>query len=130
MPMKTVQIRLTPEQLERIDEKVEEGLFQSRPEAIRDYIRKAEFFEALTQFRALATKAGLTEDEVWKDDAAIRKAPYQKPQMVLDKSKALKRLFAVLRKKRKISASDERVIQDALQAIDDVRRRKHAKRRA
>ncbi|OGF57346.1 MAG: hypothetical protein A2Z21_02360 [Candidatus Fraserbacteria bacterium RBG_16_55_9] len=76
--MKTVQIRLTPEQLESIDGKVDEGLFQSRSEAIRDYIRKAEFFEALAQFRALAAKAGLTEEEVWKDDEAIRKALYRK----------------------------------------------------
>lgn len=78
MPMKTVQIRVTPEQLERIDQKVKEGHFQSRSEAIRDYIRKAEFFEALTHFWKLAAKAGLNEEEIWEDDESIRKELFKK----------------------------------------------------
>jgi Arc/MetJ-type ribon-helix-helix transcriptional regulator len=78
MAMRTVQIRITPEQLRNIDEKVKEGKFQSRSEAIRGYIRKAEFFEALLEFRKLTAQAGLTEEEVWSDDKAIRKALYER----------------------------------------------------
>jgi Arc/MetJ-type ribon-helix-helix transcriptional regulator len=78
MSMKTVQIRLTPDQLNIIDQKVKAGTYQSRSEAIRDYIRKAEFFEALAQFRRIAGKAGLTEEDIWQDDEQSRKALYEK----------------------------------------------------
>lgn len=77
MAMKTVQVRLSPDQLRAIDRKVKAGRYQSRSEAIRDYIRKAEFFEALEEFRRLATKAGLNEDEIWQDPEEIRKALYK-----------------------------------------------------
>jgi len=40
MRMQTIQIRLAPTQLKTIDQKVKEGRYQSRSEAIRDYIRK------------------------------------------------------------------------------------------
>lgn len=78
MAMKTVQIRLTPQQLESIDQKVREGKYQSRSEAIRDYIRKAEFFEALLEFRRLMSEAGLSEEEIWADDGSIRRAVYER----------------------------------------------------
>jgi Arc/MetJ-type ribon-helix-helix transcriptional regulator len=78
MVMKTVQIRLTPEQLKSIDQKVKAGLYQSRSEAIRDYIRKADFFEALNEFRKLAAQAGLSEEDLEQDDDTIRKALYKK----------------------------------------------------
>ena len=78
MAMKTVQIRITPEQLEMIDRQVREGRFQSRSEAIRDYIRKAEFFEALLRFRRLTQEAGLSEEEIFQDDETLRKALYEK----------------------------------------------------
>jgi len=45
--METVQVRLGKDQLKAIDRQVKAGKYQSRSEAIRDYIRKAEFFEAL-----------------------------------------------------------------------------------
>ncbi|HCP32133.1 TPA: hypothetical protein DIT45_02655 [Candidatus Acetothermia bacterium] len=77
MVMKTVQVRLTPEQLKSIDRQVQAGEYQSRSEAIRDYIRKAELFEALVAFRRLAEKAYLTEEEIWQDSEAIRKALYK-----------------------------------------------------
>jgi Arc/MetJ-type ribon-helix-helix transcriptional regulator len=76
--MKTVQIRLAPEQLKLIDRKIKAGTYQSRSEAIRDYIRKAEFFEALTEFRSLAAQSGLTEDEFWQDNESTRKALFTK----------------------------------------------------
>jgi Arc/MetJ-type ribon-helix-helix transcriptional regulator len=76
--MKTVQIRLTPDQLKLIDRKVKAGIYQSRSEAIRDYIRKAEFFEALTEFRSLAAQSGLTEAALWQDDESTRKVLFAK----------------------------------------------------
>ena len=77
MPMKAVQIRLTPEQLESIDRKVKQGLYRSRSEAIRDYIRKAEFFDSLVQFRKLASEAGLREED-WEDNEVLRRKLYAK----------------------------------------------------
>lgn len=78
MAMQTVQIRLSPDQLKEIDQKVKSGLYQSRSEAIRDYIRKAEFFEGLAQFRKLAAEACLDESEIWEDNESIRKDLYKK----------------------------------------------------
>lgn len=78
MRMQTVQIRLTPAQLNSIDQKVKEGRYQNRSEAIRDYIRQTEFFEALTEFRKLAQAAGLSEEELNQEDEATRKDLYQK----------------------------------------------------
>ena len=71
--MKTIQIRVSPDQLKGIDRKIKQGKYQSRSEAVRDYIRKAEFFEALTQFRALFEETGLTEAEFLRDDRSVRK---------------------------------------------------------
>lgn len=75
--METVQVRLSKDQLKAIDRQVKAGKYQSRSEAIRDYIRKAEFFETLVQFRALVTQAGLKGEEFWKDPEALRKALYR-----------------------------------------------------
>lgn len=75
--METVQVRLSKDQLEAIDRQVKAGKYQSRSEAIRDYIRKAEFFEALVQFRALVAQAGLKEEELWQDPETFRKALYR-----------------------------------------------------
>lgn len=50
MAMETIQIRLTRQQLKMIDQKVKEGKYPSRSEAIRDYVRKAELFELLGRF--------------------------------------------------------------------------------
>ena len=75
--------------------------------------------------KKLPLKVGDVLEAELEDDAIILK-----PQVVMDKAKALKRLFAVLKKKRTVSAHDEEVIQDALSAIEEVRRQKHAKSRA
>jgi len=78
MRMQTVQIRLAPAQVKSIDQKVKESRYPSRSEAIRDYIRKAEFFEGLTEFRKLTQAAGLTEAELEQDDESLRRKLYQK----------------------------------------------------
>lgn len=59
MAMQTAQNRRSPEQHQAIDRQIKDGKYQSRSEAIRDYLLKAEFFDALAAFRRLAAKAGL-----------------------------------------------------------------------
>lgn len=53
MRMETLQIRLSREQLSFIDQKVKEGRYPSRSEAIRDYLRKAQLWEALERILEL-----------------------------------------------------------------------------
>ena len=79
MPMETVQIRLTKEQLKIIDEKVKRGEYPSRSEAIRDYIRKAAFLELFNRFLDLTRKKPVTQkdlerirEEVWREESAAR----------------------------------------------------------
>jgi AbrB family looped-hinge helix DNA binding protein len=55
-----------------------------------------------------------------------------KPKVLIDKSKAIDKFFAILQQGREATEhfSDEEVIRDTLEAIQEVRRQKHAKRRA
>ena len=76
--MQTVQIRLSPEQVISIDQKIKKGIYQSRSEAIRDYIRRIEFFDAVDQFRKLTAEAGLTEEEILREDEQGRKKLFRK----------------------------------------------------
>lgn len=79
MPMQTVQVRLTEEQLKLIDEKVRRGEYPSRSEAIRDYVRKAEFLELFSQFIEVTSQKPFTMKElkqtrtkVWQNEFASR----------------------------------------------------------
>ncbi len=79
MAMKTVQIRLTQEQLKLIDEKVRRGEYPSRSEAIRDYVRKAELLELVNRFfAAIREKPFKQEDlervreKIWREKYAPR----------------------------------------------------------
>ena len=79
MPMQTVQVRLTDEQLRLIDEKVKEGIYPSRSEAIRDYVRKAEALELFGRFFEATRKPAFTEEELdrareelWREKYAPR----------------------------------------------------------
>ncbi|HDI00572.1 MAG: hypothetical protein DRP94_06000 [Candidatus Latescibacterota bacterium] len=62
MPMETLQIRLSREQLSFIDQKVREGRYPSRSEAIRDYLRKAQLWEALERILELGHSEEDEED--------------------------------------------------------------------
>ncbi|MFQ5795101.1 MAG: ribbon-helix-helix domain-containing protein [Candidatus Bipolaricaulia bacterium] len=73
MAMETVQIRLTQEQLKKIDAQVKAGKYPSRSEAIRDYVRKAEFFEALERFAEITEQEGIDKEEAFKALKRIRK---------------------------------------------------------
>lgn len=79
MPMKTVQIRLTEQQLKMIDEKIKEGKYPSRSEAIRDYLRKVELFELFNRFFEITEGKPLQEEDlerirskVWREKFAPR----------------------------------------------------------
>lgn len=76
--MQTVQIRLSPDQVRSIDQKIKKGIYQSRSEAIRDYIRRIEFFDAVEQFRKLTAEAGLTEEDILQGDEGERKKLFKK----------------------------------------------------
>ena len=79
MPMKTVQIRLTEEQLQMIDEQVKGGKYPSRSEAIRDYVRKAELFELFKRFFEITEGQPIKSEDlerirskVWREKFAPR----------------------------------------------------------
>jgi len=71
--MKTVQIRFAEEELRFIDQQVKEKKYPSRSEAVRDFVRKSRFFQALTDFRELVKKAGISEEELVDLDKSRRK---------------------------------------------------------
>lgn len=60
MPMTSIQVRLSEEQLAVIDRKVREGKYPNRSEAIRDYLRKAQLWEVLER---LFEMGDLDQDE-------------------------------------------------------------------
>lgn len=64
MAMKTVQIRLTEQQLADIDEKVKAGVYPNRSEAIRDYVRKAEFMELFNRFFEVTAGTSASEEDL------------------------------------------------------------------
>jgi Arc/MetJ-type ribon-helix-helix transcriptional regulator len=64
MAMKTVQIRLTEEQLRMIDEKIKEGKYPNRSEAIRDYVRRAELWELFSRFLDLTEKKPISIEKL------------------------------------------------------------------
>lgn len=79
MPMETVQIRLTKEQLKLIDEKVRRGEYPNRSEAIRDYVRKAELLELINHFYSLLGDKPFKQEDlerirekVWREKYAPR----------------------------------------------------------
>lgn len=71
MPMQTVQVRLTEEQLKLIDEKVRRGEYPSRSEAIRDYIRKVEFLELFSRFAEVTGRKPFTMSELEQARAQV-----------------------------------------------------------
>lgn len=63
MALRSVQIRLTAQQVEMIDSKVKAGDYPSRSEAVRDFVRRAKFFDRICQFfDAVGNKSLLETD--------------------------------------------------------------------
>jgi len=77
MTMETLQIRLTKEQLKQIDERVKRGEYPSRSEAIRDFVRKAEFLELFERFFAIASKNPLTPTELARTRAKVWREEFE-----------------------------------------------------
>ncbi|GIX46092.1 MAG: hypothetical protein KatS3mg131_0303 [Candidatus Tectimicrobiota bacterium] len=77
MPTMTpVQVRLSEEQLHLIDRKVQEGRYPNRFEAIRDYLRKAQLWEALEQLLQMGDLEG-DEEEIRADLQRLRSEVYK-----------------------------------------------------
>ncbi len=72
----------------------------------------------------LGLKVGDVLEAEVEDDKIVLK-----PKIVLDRSEALKKLFSVLEKNRKdlSEISEDEVVQDALEAIEEARREKQRK---
>lgn len=64
MALKSVQVRLTEQQLRIIDQKVKEGDYPSRSEAIRDYVRRAELFELFNRFFSTMEEKPVSEQDL------------------------------------------------------------------
>lgn len=72
--MQTVQIRLTKQQLKLIDAKVKAGIYPSRSEAIRDYVRRAELLELFSRFFDVTEDTFVSSEQLRR----ARKQVYQK----------------------------------------------------
>jgi Arc/MetJ-type ribon-helix-helix transcriptional regulator len=78
MPMTSVQVRLSEEQLKMIDRAVQAGKYPNRSEAVRDYLRKAQLWEVLEKLLEMGDIAGQSEEEIKDDLQRIRGEVYQK----------------------------------------------------
>ena len=77
MAMQAVQVRLSDEQLRMIDKAVSAGRYPNRSEAIRDYLRKAQIWEAMEQLLSLGD-LDEPDDQIEKRLARIRKRVHRK----------------------------------------------------
>ena len=93
MAMKTVQIRLTEEQLKMIDEKIKEGKYPSRSEAIRDYVRRAELWELFSRFLDLTEGKPISTEKLEKTREKVYREflePKLKQQQATSKKSSLR----------------------------------------
>jgi Arc/MetJ-type ribon-helix-helix transcriptional regulator len=89
MGMQAVQVRLSDEQLTLIDRKVREGRYPNRSEAIRDYLRKAQLWEALEKILDMGDREDVSEADVSRDLARTREKVYRR--MIAPKLKAARK---------------------------------------
>ncbi|HED04816.1 MAG TPA: ribbon-helix-helix protein, CopG family [Candidatus Fraserbacteria bacterium] len=78
MPMTSVQVRISEEQLRLIDRVVQAGRYPNRSEAIRDYLRKAQLWEVLERLLEMGEIEGQSESEIQADLERVRAEVYQK----------------------------------------------------
>jgi len=76
--MQTIQIRLPKEQLEKIDKEVKSGLYKSRSEAVRDYLKRMEFLEMFDNFQQIIDKESIDRENLTDTLSSIRKKVYKK----------------------------------------------------
>lgn len=77
MPMTSVQVRLSDEQLKMIDRAVQAGKYPNRSEAVRDYLRKAQLWEVLEKLLEMGD-LDQGEEEIKVDLERIRGEVYEK----------------------------------------------------
>ena len=65
--METLQVRLTKSQVKGLDGLVEDGMYSSRGEAVRDAVRRLELIAKVTELQKLAKEKGVTKDELLKE---------------------------------------------------------------
>ncbi len=65
--METVQVRLTRNQVNELDELVKEGIYGSRGEAVRDAVRRLELMNRISELQKLAGKKGIKKSELLKE---------------------------------------------------------------
>jgi len=72
--MDVIQIRLPEKEVAEIDRRVKKGEYPSRSEAIREMVRRAELFEAMTSFMGLVKEEGISSKEI---DKIVREEAYK-----------------------------------------------------
>ena len=72
--MDVIQIRLPEKEVSEIDRRVKKGEYPSRSEAIREMVRRAELFEAMSAFMGLVKEEGISSKEI---DKSAREEAYQ-----------------------------------------------------
>jgi len=97
MAMKTVQIRLTEEQLKMIDKKVEQGEYPSRSEAVRDYVRRAETYELFNRLFDAVSGESFSQAEL----EAARERLWKQKVQTMSQSEARARLGELIAKAQK-----------------------------
>ena len=72
--MDVIQIRLPEKEVSEIDRRVKKGEYPSRSEAIREMVRRAELFEAMSAFMGLVKEEGISSKEI---DKSVREEAYK-----------------------------------------------------
>lgn len=72
--MDVIQIRLPGKEVSEIDKRVKKGEYPSRSEAIREMVRRAELFEAMSAFMGLVKEEGISSKEI---DKSVREEAYK-----------------------------------------------------
>ncbi len=73
----TIQIRLPAPALKLLDQKVRSGIFKSRSEAVRNYIRSMQLLDLMREFEAVTERAKLDKDGLLKHLSKVREEIYQ-----------------------------------------------------
>ncbi len=78
MAMQTLQVRLTDTQLKELDELVEDGIYSSKGEAIRDAVRRLELIYNARKLRKIAKQEGLTRKDIMDELEKVGRQLYEK----------------------------------------------------
>ncbi len=76
--METVQVRLTEQQLRRLDQLVGSGVYASRGEAVRDAVRRLEVMASLLELQETAREKGITKKSLLEELNKVGDELYQR----------------------------------------------------